>query len=198
MAKKSQTVMVALLITALIVALGVFVYVNLPKGSSSGASTQPAATVLTVTYNGHQTNYTLQQLESLESFTAQGGYRTSLPAIRGQGTYTGVRLQTLIDTLGDVPSQYSIIVHSTDHTNQSYNYSTILGDVPTYDPTDVNDSQPIGHGGLTMVLAYKYEGSYFNQSKDGILKIVFLDDQGSITSSKLWWKYVDAIQVISE
>ena len=199
MVTKTNKILAAVLVVALIVALGVFIFVNLPKQTSSpGGSTQPGTTVLTLTYNGHQTNYTLNQLESLESFTGEGGYRTNYPAIKGQGNYTGVRIQTLINTLSNVPNNYSIIVFSSDDTNRSFNFSTIMGYVPTYNPDNASDAQPIGYGGLTMVLAYKYNGVYLNESKEGKLKIVFLDDQGSITSSGLWWKYVDAIHIISE
>jgi len=199
MATKTNKIMAAVLVIALIVALGVFIFVNLPKQTTPPeGTTQQGTTILTITVNGHQTNYTLAQLESLESFTAKGGYRTNLPAIKGQGNYTGVRIQTFISTLSGVPNNYSIMVFSSDGSNRTFNHSTILGNVDTYDPENASDARPIGYGGLTMVLAYKYEGEYLNESKDGKLKIVFLDDQGSITSSGLWWKYVVAIQVISE
>lgn len=115
MATKTNKIIAAVLVITLIVALGVFIVVNLPKQTASpGGSTQPGTTILTVTYNGHQTNYTLNHLESLESFTGEGGYRTSYPAIKGQGNYTGVRIQTLINTLSGVPDNYSIIVFSSD------------------------------------------------------------------------------------
>jgi hypothetical protein len=199
MATKTNKIIAAVLVVALIVALVVFIVVNLPgQTSSPGGSTQPGTTILTVIYNGHQTNYTMKQLESLESITGEGGYRTSYPMIKGQGNYTGVRIQTLINTSGVVLNNYSIIVFSSDGTNKTYNESTIRGHVYTYDTENASDAQPMGYGGLTMVLAYKYNGTYLNESNDGKLKIAFLDDQGSITSSKLWWKYVDAIQVISE
>jgi hypothetical protein len=197
MATKTNKIMAAVLIAALIVALGVFIFVNLPKETSPSGSTQPGTTILTVTYNGHKTNYTLKQLEN-ESFNGTGGYRTNFPAIKGQGNYTGVRIQTLIRNLKDAPNNYSIMVFSSDGTNRSFNFSNIMGLVPTYDPYNASNAHPIGFGGLTMILAYKYEGAYLNESKDGKLKIAFVDDQGSITSSGLWWKYVDAIQVISE
>jgi hypothetical protein len=199
MATRTNKIIAAVLIVVLIVALGVFIVVNLPKQTSPpGGSTQPGTTILNLTYNGHQINYTLNQLESLEAFTGEGGYRTNYPSIKGQGNYTGVRILTLINTLSGVPDNYSIIVFSSDGTNRSFNFSAIMGDVPTYNPDNASDAQPTGYGGLTMVLAYKYNGVNLNESKDGKLKIVFLDDQGSITSSGLWWKYVDAIQVISE
>ena len=199
MATKTNKIIAAVLVVALIVALGVFIVVNLPKQTPPpGGSTQTGTTILTLTYSGQQTKYTLNQLESLESFTGEGGYRTNYPAIKGQGNYTGVRIQKLINTFSDAPHNYSIIVFSTDGTNRSFNFSTIAGDVPTYNPDNASDAQPLKYGGLTMVLAYKYNGVYLNGSKDGKLKIVFLDNQGSITSSGLWWKYVDAIRVISE
>ena len=80
----------------------------------------------------------------------------------------------------------------------SYNYSTILGNVDIYNPDNASDPNPIGKGNMTMVLAYQYEGHWLNESNDGKLKIVFLDEKGSITKSSLWWKKVTSIRIITE
>jgi len=49
-----------------------------------------------------------------------------------------------------------------------------------------------------MVLAYQYEGNWLNETSDGKLKIVFLDEKGSITKGSLWWKKVTSIRIITE
>ncbi|MFA5103403.1 MAG: hypothetical protein WC525_09660, partial [Candidatus Thermoplasmatota archaeon] len=70
--------------------------------------------------------------------------------------------------------------------------------VSIYNPSNASDPNPTGTGAMTMVLAYQYEGDWLNESNDGKLKIVFLDDEGSITESSLWWKKVTSIRLITE
>jgi hypothetical protein len=200
MVSNTNKITAGVLIAALVIALGVYVFVNLPNQTQTEETQPPTPpqtnTVLTVTINGHDINYTLAQLESFDAYTAKGGYRTSFPAIKGQGNYTGVRVQKLIDSLGYNLENYSLIVFSSDGSNKTFNYTTVCGNVPYYNPENASDENPLGHGNLTLVLAYKYEGDYLNASKDGVLKTTFLNDQGAITSSGYWWKFVDKIQVV--
>jgi len=49
-----------------------------------------------------------------------------------------------------------------------------------------------------MVLVYQYEDEWLNESSDGKLKIAFLDENGSITKSSLWWKKVISIRINTE
>jgi len=203
------------IVLAVIIALAAItvIYINLPQnkenektsgennGQQGGGNQTTEPVILTVTYGDKQTNYTLHELENLTSYTGMGGRRTNFPKIEGQGNYTGVPVITLVElTAGDIEN-YSIIATSNYKgriENKTYNYSYILGNIDIYNPNNASDSTPIGNGGLTMVIAYKYEGDYLNESKDGKLKITFLDESGSITSSGLWWKYVTYIEIIEQ
>jgi hypothetical protein len=203
MSTKTNRIISAVVAIAIIVSVAILVYVNLPKQTSSPSennnnnppNTPPPA--LTFIYDNQQINYTIDDLAQLETYTARGGYRTQAGFIKGEGNYTGVNITTLVNTLRQVPLQYSIKVYSDDG-NVSYNYSTILGNVALYNPANASDPNPIGEGNMTMVLAYQYEGKLLNESTDGKLKIVFLDEKGSITRASLWWKKVTSIKVITE
>jgi hypothetical protein len=199
---KTNTIITATIAIAILVSLIVFIYVNLPKNQTTeNEEPQPETSVLTVTYNGITQNYTLDELQSIDSFTAKGGYRTSFPSIKGQGNYTGTRIKNLVHSFDQTVINYSVIITSFDGEqteNKTYNYSIILGNVDIFDPENASNATPIGQGGLTMVLAYQYEGTLLNASKDGVLKVAFLDTQGSITTAGLWWKYVVALQIIPE
>jgi hypothetical protein len=188
---------------ALIIAAIVFVYINLPKQTNTptGNNTDHNTTtpsILTVFYGDHQTNYTLTSLTQLPSYTARGGYLTQSGFIKGLGNYTGVNITTLVQTYQPAPPQYAIKVISSDGSNKTFNFSTVLGDVYRYNPDNASDPNPIGKGNMTMVLVYQYEGNWLNETNDGKLKIAFLDDQGSITQAFLWWKKVISIRIITE
>jgi hypothetical protein len=182
--------------------MAVLIYVYLPKSSepSSGNNNgnNATASVLTLNYDTQQKKFNITELEQLNAYTAKGGYRTQSGIIKGRGNYTGVNISTLVQTLNPTPQIYGLKVFSEDGENFTYNYSTILGNITIYNPDNASDPNPIANGGVTMVLAYQYEGQPLNESKDGKLKIVFLDEKGSITAAYLWRYKVTSIQLITE
>jgi len=199
MTSNTNKIITAVVTIAVILAIAVLIYVNLPKQTETPQdNTNDHKTIpptLILIYNDEQINFTLGQLERLEPYTAKGGYRTQSGFVKGVGNYTGVNITTLIDTLQPIPYRYSLQVISDDG-NYSFNYSTVMGYVNVYDLE--NASILIGKRNMTMVLAYQFEGDALNETSDGKLKIVFLDENGSITESALWRKKVNSIRVITE
>jgi uncharacterized protein YxeA len=199
MTSKTNKIISAVVAIAIIISIAVLIYVNLPKPTEkTDDNTDDHKSIpptLTLIYDDEQKNFTFGEIERLESYTAKGGYRNSIGVIKGVGNYTGVNITTLVNTLQPVPYRYTLQVFSEDGKNMSYNYSTIIGQVPIYNP---ENGSAIGTGNMTLVLAYQFEGDWLNESSDGKLRIVFLDDQGSITESKYWMKMVTSIRVITE
>jgi hypothetical protein len=150
---------------------------------------------LVLIYDNEQFNLGFGEIERLESYTAKGGYRTSIGTIKGIGNYTGVNITTPVNLFDSAPYKYTLQVISEDK-DFTYNYSTIQGNITIYNPD--NASETLGKGNLTMILAYQYEGEFLNETSDGKLKIVFLDKQGSITEAGLWRKKVESIRLITE
>jgi hypothetical protein len=202
MTKKSNKIFSVAVAIAIISSLAVLVYVNLQKQTETpiqdDTPERAAPSIFSLIYDINQRNFSLADLIALETYTAKGGYRTESGFIRGVGTYTGVNITTLIDTLQPIPPLYSIIVSSEDGETLMYNYTTIQGSVTIYDPDNASDPNPIGTGTMTMMLAYQYEGNWLDESSDGKLKIAFVDEQGSITKASLWWKKVTSIRIITE
>jgi hypothetical protein len=208
---KIITIVLAVIITLAAITV---IYISLPQNKENEKTTDEnneqqdgnnqteESAILTVIYGDEQTNYTLEELEALDSYTGMGGYRTSKPSIKGQGNYTGVPVTTLIGLAAGDIENYSIIVTSDDGEiieNTTYNYSFVRGNVDFYNSSDSSNATPIGNGGLTMVLAYKYEGNHLDESEDGKLKIVFLNENEElITSSGIWWKYVISIEIVEQ
>jgi len=199
MSSKTNKIIGAVVATAIIISIAVLVYVNLPKQSETTEENNDdhntIPPTLTIIYNDKQKNYTFGEIERLESYTAKGGYRNSIGVIQGVGNYTGVNITTLVKTLQPTPYRYALQIFSEDGKNMFFNYSTIIGLVPIYTP---QNGSVIGTGNMTLVLAYKYEGDWLNETSDGKLRLVFLDDQGSITDSEYWMKMVTSIRIITE
>ena len=159
--------------------------------------TEPA--VLTIVYGLETNNYTLEQLEAMDTITGYAGKRTDFPAINGQGIYTGVKVTDLVEaTAGDIDN-YSVIVTSDEEgtiENQTYNYSMVQGNVNIYNSTNASDSTPIQIGGVTMIVCFQQDGEYLDPSDDGILRIVYINtEEELITKSGLWWKFVVKIEI---
>jgi hypothetical protein len=199
METKTNIIISAIVAIAIIVSIAVFVYVNLPEETvtpdENPNDTKTVPATLTLIYDDEQLNLSFGEIERLESYTAKGGYKTSIDMIKGTGNYTGVNITTLVNLFDPAPYKYTLQVISTDG-DFTYNYSTIQGNITIYNPD--NASETLGKGNLTMVLAYQYEGQFLDETSDGKLKIVFLDKQGSITESSLWRKKVESIRIITE
>ena len=193
------------LVLVIVCAVGVLVYTNLPPNNTtptpSGGTNETRIPILTIRYNTEEKNYTFAEIQAFTVYTGKGGYHKNFAgpgSIQQVGNYTGVAITTLINQLDSIPQNYSINVTSSDGRYMVYNHSVLLGNLAIYDPLDELNADPIGAGNFTMVLAYTFEGEYLNETKDGKLKIAFLNDEGSITASSLWSKFVVSIDVIAE
>ena len=58
------------------------------------------------------------------------------------------------------------------------------------------DGESAGIGNMTMVLAYEMNDKFLDETSGGPLRIVFIDDKGSITHSSMWVSSVDKLTVI--
>lgn len=200
MPKKQTQYITILLAIIIVVAIGVVIYTNLPDADEK--DNQPTngsdSFLLTVSYNGEETSYTLDELKEFDTMTGYGGYRTNFPSIKGQGTYTGVVVTSLVEDIAGDITNYSLKVVANENgiiENQTYNYSVIKGNVNIYNAS--NTSEIIETGGVTMILCYQADGQSLNASKDGTIKVAFVNnEEEKITSAFLWWKFVESIEII--
>jgi len=202
MPEKQTQYITILLAIIIIIAIGVVIYTNLPEDGNEKNNQQTDKSnehMLTVFYNGEETNYTLDELMEFDTITGYGGYRTSFPSIRGQGNYTGVIVTSLIEDIAGPIENYSLkVVSNEDGTieNQTYNYSVIQGNVDIYNAS--NASEIIDKGGVTMILCYQENGEPLNETDDGAIKIAFVNsEEEKITPAFLWWKFVESIEIVT-
>jgi hypothetical protein len=197
MATKTNKIIATVLIVALIVALGVYIFVNLPKPNTpnGGTTIPPETSILTISYNGTHWNYTLAELEALPSMTGSGSFIKvkTLPTvnINGPFNFTGVNINVLLAQIPTLPSNYSITATGSDNYSVTYTYNQIQGNVDVYNQT----GNITGSGGVTMLLAYKQDGQDITDPAVGPLRIVFVD-HGTITPSNLWAKLVVSLEII--
>src|SRR4030042_1375290 len=127
-ANKILTIVLAFIIC---VSAIIVLYVNLPKDEK----TEESVIVLTIIYTDKKIEYTIEELEAMDTITGYGGYRTSRPVIKGQGIYTGVSVSKLVELTAGSITNYSLIVTSNEEgviENKTFNYSTIQGNINIY------------------------------------------------------------------
>jgi hypothetical protein len=145
--------------------------------------------LLTLTYEDQEKKYTLDELENLDSYSGRGGRLNVLGNIQGPFSYTGVRISKFAQEFQNVPSGYELLTVSTDGYVYKFTNDQIKGNIQVYDM----NGNPVGVGGVSMVLAYKEEG--FTYFYGGPLRISWISNDDFITDAPYWPKYVDEIEI---
>ena len=190
MADNGNKLIIGLLAVVILIAVGVFAYYEWP-GSEDDSNSSDQATMLTVTYDGQQWNYSLNDLEGMEAYTGQGSMKTN-SGVRDPDNYTGVRFTTLFQDIGVEPVTVSANITAADGYSQVFNQSVLNGDLEVY-----NQSGNVTSAIATpvLIIAYRQNDAYIDE-EDGPLRVVFVGEQHIITNSKYWLKQTVGIDVL--
>ena len=211
MVEKQTPYITIALAAIIIIAVGIVIYTSLPQDTTETQNpigddpqenenqTQDTV-ILTLFYNNEETTYTIDELQSLGPITGYGGYRTNFPSFKGQGTYTGISITTLVETVAGSIENYTLNVTANEEgilESVMYNYSVIQGNVDIYNASNI--TSPVGTGGVTMILCYQSDKEFLDPEQDGNLKIGFINqEEEKITPAYLWWKFVESMEIIEE
>jgi hypothetical protein len=155
--------------------------------------------VLTITYEDFSMHYTLQDLETIDSFSGSGRFIKSklLPdtvVIENSESFTGVRIIKLLDNIPDIPVNYIISIISSDGWNVNFTKNEVQGFVDIYD----EKGNILLNQSAVMIVAYQQNGEYYSvideDNEIGPLRIAFIGDN-VITSSSLWSRNVITIKI---
>ena len=154
---------------------------------------------LSINYDKYSINYTIEELESIESYSGIGGYLKTklLPdnvVIEGVNSYTGVKILTLLNLIPNLPKNYNITVFSSDGWSVNFSKNECMGYVDIYN----SNGNIVYNQTAVMILAYKEDGDYYKSIAEeddiGPFRIAFVGD-GFITSSNLWSRNVVSIHI---
>ena len=161
---------------------------------------EESSVLLTVIFDDYQANYTLQNIEVLDSYSGTGGYIKTklLPdsiVISDIINYTGVRITSLLEVIPNLPDNYNLRVISDDEWTVNYTMNETHGYVDVYN----EKGDIISNETAVMILAYKEDGSYYSEidpeNEIGPLRIAYVGNN-VITSSSLWSKMIVSIEII--
>jgi len=187
----------AVLVVAIIAAAGVYAYTHLVEketGDSGAGQTpvvEPEETLLTISVGSESFNYSLDEITALDGITGQGRYINKVGKITGPNNYTGISISVLLGTIESLPVNYTLRAIASDEYALNYSMDEVNGQVTVYNET----GEEIGIGNMTMIIAYKENGELLNETTSGPLRVAFVDEQGSITSSGLWLRSLVKIEI---
>jgi hypothetical protein len=157
--------------------------------------------VLTVSFDDYIKEYSLNDLESIESYSDSGRYIKTkllpeLVEISDSVYYTGVKIVTIFDDIPDLPDNYNAIFTSSDNWTIAFTKDEIEGDVNVYGENGIISLNETA----VMILAYKEKDMYYSEidpeGEIGPLRIAFVKDD-VITASNIWSKMVVSIDIVS-
>ncbi len=146
--------------------------------------------VLTVEGSSTTLDFTLYDVQNLDSVTGNGSFIKSTGTVEGPFEFTGVELKALVDLVYS-GEDYSIEVVATDGYTMTYNYSQVENG--TYEHYDASGTS-LGFDDFTMVVAYAQDGSPL---VDMALRIAIIDESEPITDGHFWAKYVRTVKVLA-
>jgi DMSO/TMAO reductase YedYZ molybdopterin-dependent catalytic subunit len=152
-------------------------------------------TLTVVAANGTDVVLTATDIAGLESFTGDGGTRSSSGSVKNIGTYTGVPILSLLDLVGGVSDGDSVEVIASDNWVTTITYQQLNGeDIATYNSegNPVEATEP-----LTMIVAYYLDGAPLPAEDIGTLRIAVVGPEGVITAGSVWSKFVVQIEIIA-
>ena len=179
-------------IAAFIFAIGLITYIYLVEKEPSDSDQDTVVPLLTISVGTELYNYSLNELMVFDSVSGQGGYINKIGKITGPNNYTGVSVGVLLNSIGSMLDNYTLHAVANDGYSLNYSLNEVKGQLSVYNKTGVE----IGVGNLTMIIAYKENGELINETSDGPLRIVFVDEQGSITRSEMWLKSLVGLEIV--
>lgn len=183
----NQLITLGLLIIIIIAAI-ILLYVNLSRTENIIQDEN----ILNIKYGDQQINYTISELESLESYTGIGGFINRVNKTYGPFEYTGVTISYLIEQMTNIPENYSLLITASDGWETTFDLNEIHGIVEIYNETGTKE----GTGNTTMIIAYKENREYITNPDEGPFRVTYVDDY--YTSSSLWSRMVESIEIIEE
>lgn len=161
-----------------------------PQVKADGAL--PPMTLTIVALDGTQQVLHENDIGSLMSYRAFGGFVKSTGALSGLGNYTGVPISTFVNMIGGISNGYSIKIIAIDNFSKTLSYEALNGTgLVTYDNVT---GQIVQHNQtLTPMLAYYYNDA--NLTSGGPLRLAIVGPEGLLTQSSLWVSNVVRIEV---
>jgi hypothetical protein len=190
-------ILTAVVVVALIAAIGVLIYAYMPRGGNEDNTNIDTSASFTLIHGNQSMNVTIAKIMAQPQYHGAGGYRTNTQVMKGVGNYTGITFKNLASYI-QVNTPFAVNVTTSDM-SRIYSREEIAGNVSLYDLWNPKSNYSIGIGGVDMVLAYEFNNTALAGS-DGHFKVAFLGPDWKnppVTDGALWLRDVRSIQILT-
>jgi hypothetical protein len=149
-------------------------------------------TLTVVAANGTSVTLFANDLAKMNSYTANGGTRSSSGSLANFGAYTGVQIMDILNLVG-ITSNNTVKVTASDNYTSTYTYAQLSGTgIATYDSTGATATPTQG---LTMIVAYYLNGTSL-ASNVGPLRTMYVGPDGLYSSGNMNAKMVVKLEIL--
>jgi hypothetical protein len=128
----------------------------------------PSMTV--VGTDGTEQQVTLSKMRTMDVVSGYTSFQNSFGNVRGQGTYSGVRISDLIELVGGMQEEDRLIVNATDGYEVTYGHQKVYPDAGALELQG------------DMILAFEYNGTSVPEWEDGY-RVIFMPEDGYYDNS---------------
>lgn len=128
----------------------------------------PSITVIGA--DGTEQEVSLSEMRAMHIVSGYTSFQNSFGNVRGQGTYSGVRISDLIELVGGMEEQDRVVVNATDGYEVTYGYQKVY---PEGSNLDLQGD---------MILAFEYNGTTVPDWEDGY-RVIFVPEDGYYDNS---------------
>ena len=146
--------------------------------------------------DGTSKTFNKADLLALTMTSGLGGKYRSDKGIFDYGTYQGVAITTLVDSVGGMTSSQVLSVKAGDNYVKNFTYAQVMGnDLAMYDVATISPATPTQP--VTTILAYALNGTSTNLRFDygSYLMVSFVGQDGYATIANQFAKFVTEIHV---
>ncbi|MFX1369087.1 MAG: hypothetical protein ACFFAY_10850 [Promethearchaeota archaeon] len=143
--------------------------------------------VLQVSVGSATSGFTMDDILAMPFVEGEGGFKNRFGTLNGPYVLKGVSLLSLLQSVGDLPSNYTLTVIASDGYTTEFNLTVVNGHIAGYNATTGN---PVGQVSCTSILAYEKDGAPLDSDFGAPFRIAFLNAEGHLTDSYLWARWV--------
>ncbi len=167
-----------------------------PTPSPTPSVTIADCQVIVTGADGTSKTFNKADLLALTMTSGLGGKYKSSDGVFAYGTYSGVSMTTLLDTVGGMTTSQVLSVKAGDNYVKNFTYAQVMGnDLAMYDPATISSATPAYP--VTTILAYALNGTSTNLEYDygSYLMVSFVGDDGYATIANQFAKFVTEIHI---
>ena len=142
--------------------------------------------------DGQQVTLSFDEVKSLPSVEARGGFFSTVGVVYGPYTVKGIPIETLCDMVGGMTETDVLFVAAQDGYSSVYDYDQVTGEIDTFSPEPLRLAPG---GAIRFLLIYEQDGKPLSDEDGKPLRLAIVNPDDLITEGRWWVKWVNRIEI---